>query len=442
MRGLRKYCKLGFILVLILLAIFKISRKNTKPRTQRSVWIQRFVRKVGALRHEEFKPLAYRMRHKYRKHFHHRILPGCAPSNDSKQERISKRHRHGRNEDTVKMYNHGKYIFVKNYATPLLQFECNESITFTTHGEFNFIDNVVPIVERWEGPVTVAIYAPGYDFQEAVRRIHFLRECSSHLVKKLVTFHLFYDELYKTETKIPPPSTLNSIRMSSCKLNISLLPLFGLSEYYLCFSDDFTVHDCVAAPVFGGNLTTFRSLKNLTYPVNVARNFARSSAKTHFVLAADIELYPSLNMIPMFLQMAKRKEALPKHIPRNKSSDDPKVYVPPVFEVASTLPPPDTKSELLKLIKMKKAVPFHVALCSYCHNLPGYNKWLRTKVKPGRVKPSHWTTRKNRFDWEPVFIGTNSDPLYHEELTWEGMRNKMSQVKTRKHIILTVINSV
>ena len=164
------------------------------------------------------------------------------------------------------------------------------------------------------------------------------------------------------------------------------------------------------------------------------------------MLAADIELYPSPNLIPMLLKMVKRKPARLKPIVKTAnttSNNTPKVYVPPVFEVDEALPPPNSKSELLTLLKIKKAVPFHFELCSYCHKLPGYNKWLAAKVVPGQVRPSHWTTRKNRFDWEPVFIGTNADPLYHEELTWEGTRNKMSQVIALKteiylHLRLTM----
>ena len=38
---------------------------------------------------------------------------------------------------------------------------------------------------------------------------------------------------------------------------------------------------------------SYRSLNNLTYPVNVGRNIARQSATSHFVFASDIELYPN-----------------------------------------------------------------------------------------------------------------------------------------------------
>lgn len=30
--------------------------------------------------------------------------------------------------------------------------------------------------------------------------------------------------------------------------------------------------------------------------------------------------------------------------------------------------------------------------------------------------------------WEPVYIGTNQEPLYSEFLSWEGQQDKMTQV--------------
>ena len=29
--------------------------------------------------------------------------------------------------------------------------------------------------------------------------------------------------------------------------------------------------------------------------------------------------------------------------------------------------------------------------------------------------------------WEPIYIGTNQEPLYDERLTWEGRSDKMAQ---------------
>lgn len=47
----------------------------------------------------------------------------------------------------------------------------------------------------------------------------------------------------------------------------------------------------------------YKAQKKLLYPVNVGRNVARETAQTNFMLASDIELYPSPNIIEKFLAM-------------------------------------------------------------------------------------------------------------------------------------------
>ena len=32
--------------------------------------------------------------------------------------------------------------------------------------------------------------------------------------------------------------------------------------------------------------------------------------------------------------------------------------------------------------------------------------------------------------WEPIYIGTNDEPLYDERLSWEGREDKMTQVSS------------
>lgn len=47
----------------------------------------------------------------------------------------------------------------------------------------------------------------------------------------------------------------------------------------------------------------YKNQKKLLYPVNVGRNVAREMAQTYYILASDIELYPSPNIITQFLEM-------------------------------------------------------------------------------------------------------------------------------------------
>jgi beta-1,4-glucuronyltransferase 1 len=55
---------------------------------------------------------------------------------------------------------------------------------------------------------------------------------------------------------------------------------------------------------------TFKATHNLGYPVNVGRNLAREAALTHFVLASDIELYPSPGLVDTFFEMIQRNPKL------------------------------------------------------------------------------------------------------------------------------------
>lgn len=54
----------------------------------------------------------------------------------------------------------------------------------------------------------------------------------------------------------------------------------------------------------------FKNKFEATYPINVGRNLARQAALTHFVLASDIELYPSLGLAEQFLAMVKEDPKL------------------------------------------------------------------------------------------------------------------------------------
>ena len=36
-----------------------------------------------------------------------------------------------------------------------------ESIAYTTHSDATFLENLIPLTERWRGPVSIAIYVPG-----------------------------------------------------------------------------------------------------------------------------------------------------------------------------------------------------------------------------------------------------------------------------------------
>jgi beta-1,4-glucuronyltransferase 1 len=139
----------------------------------------------------------------------------------------------------------------------------------------------IKIFHRWKAPVSIAIYAPGTDFDSAVSIILFLRNCisQSSLVKEHATFHVFMEL-----TLMPKHLEKN----------------FDKTEKsYVC---------PMTEPSFNGS---FKSINNLDYPINTGRNFARESALTRLIFVSDIELYPSTGFVENFMVMiAKDPELL------------------------------------------------------------------------------------------------------------------------------------
>lgn len=160
--------------------------------------------------------------------------------------------------------------------------KCHESITYTTHADYTFLDNLVPLLERWNAPVSIAMHAPGTDFQPTLDSIRYLREClpGSHLVRAYTTFHIYFG------TKHIPKSVPKPHEVFKTGYNCTLPPpYFNVSSGHL-----------------------YKAQKKLLYPVNVGRNIARDSALTHFILASDIELYPNPGLVKKFLEMIARNE--------------------------------------------------------------------------------------------------------------------------------------
>lgn len=86
----------------------------------------------------------------------------------------------------------GDFWVLYNYVKAAEEFNCDATITYTTHGDYTFLDNLPVLVERWQGPVSVALYSPGYDFNATLESIAYLRNCENGLIRTFVSFHVFF----------------------------------------------------------------------------------------------------------------------------------------------------------------------------------------------------------------------------------------------------------
>ncbi|KAF5270296.1 hypothetical protein FQA39_LY08407 [Lamprigera yunnana] len=297
---------------------------------------------------------------------------------------------------SIKEYSN--YWVFYNFISAERIYKCHESITFTTIGDLLHVDNLITTVKRWNGPISVALYAPGDDFYTTLNSIAYLRNCQNSAFKEYVTFHIIMDYDH-----FPPPILLNQ----------TIVPLTEIyNDYFNC---------SLKPPYAEAKLDSlYKKKNNLTFPINIARNVARESAQTHFVLAADIELYPSENIIDTFLNLVFRQQ----HLFQIKSRN---VFVLPIFEVHADIEPPLNKDQLVKLFKNKKAFLFHQNLCLRCHNIPKFKEWINLTINEV-LNVFTSTKRNNKFsDWEPFYIGTNNEPTFETRIHWENGGDKMTQ---------------
>lgn len=268
---------------------------------------------------------------------------------------------------------------------------CSTSVSYTTHGDYRYLDNVAPLVERWQAPISLAIYAPGADFEETVNSIMWLRQCAPEreLIKQWVTFHIYFPVDHVPD-RVYARNSLSNMKLKCSKL----APFVGVSKAAL-----------------------YRTQQQLDYPINMGRNIAKQAALTHYILASDIELYPTPGLVDGFLKMLSTNI----HLARSNAS----VFPLNIFEVEANATVPSTKNELMILLATGKAIPFHTYVCPRCNTAPDLPEWMRQSDGSTTIKV--FSSSKRSSYWDPIYIGTIHDPPYDERLNWEGMSDKMIQ---------------
>ncbi|KAH8403259.1 hypothetical protein KR222_009257, partial [Zaprionus bogoriensis] len=280
--------------------------------------------------------------------------------------------------------------------------DCAESITFTTIGDYTFFGKLATLAERWRAPISIAVYSLGYDVNTTLDAIQYYRKClpASQLIREFVSFHLF----------LPVQHWPDHVK----------LEVFGEIDWPV----DCVAFDEVLSPgLLHAGL--YLAQANMTYPINVGRNVARQAVNTHFILACDIELYPSLGFVEQFLDMVHHNSSILALDP----DSPPRVYPLPVFEIAENARVPDNKTELMDLLSMERAHLFHKKICVECHTIPGFNEWTQTSCNASeKLRVFSVALRQEEFrHWEPSYVSDNKEPMFDERVTWEGQSNKRIQ---------------
>lgn len=322
----------------------------------------------------------------------------------------------------------GQYVTFSNYIRAMKSFNYNSSVTLTTQATIEFMYHTLELCKRWDGPISIAVFTPGAELTIAISLIKFLRTCLpaplSACIQDKVTWHIAYNLAHG-----PPKESLDYPRHL---LDAQNFPLFVQQDLCPKFAGpepedlirQFELELRKKNDLFPKN---YRQQFQLTYPINVLRNTARLAAKTKYLLASDIELYPSKNVVPSFINYMEKHNPVDEYNITSKKF----IFTFPIFEVKSNLSAPRTKSELIDLVRKGDAIFFHKYVCDACQNFPNRLDWLQddSDSDDTELKIFAITQRdRTRSFWEPIFIGTNEDPLYDDRLSWDGRRDKMGQM--------------
>lgn len=89
---------------------------------------------------------------------------------------------------------------------------------------------------------------------------------------------------------------------------------------------------------------------------------------------------------------------------------------------------PNSKTELQNMVKNQTAQLFHQKICRICHQIPKHKEWMEANESSSlNIFTVAKRTNYHRL-WEAFYVGTHSEPIFDERLTWEGQSNKMAQV--------------
>ncbi|XP_036618389.1 beta-1,4-glucuronyltransferase 1 [Trichosurus vulpecula] len=261
-----------------------------------------------------------------------------------------------------------------------------DALLLATHASLSNLGHVGTLLERWAGPLAVAVFAARPDeAQLATVLTYALGALCTQAVRDRLTMHLVCPA--RTEAAVPDPREPGEFaRISSC-------------------TDVFT--SLGARSRSGRN---YALATNVSYPNNLLRNVAREGAG--HALVVDVDMVPSEGLWTGLLELLALGEGRAG-----------RALVVPAFEIRQGVRVPRTKIELMRFLKMGHVRPFYAELCPRCQAPTNYSRWL-TLPPGGPLRPAYRVTWQD--PWEPFYVAGGGVPSYDERFRQYGF-NRISQ---------------
>lgn len=287
-------------------------------------------------------------------------------------------------QNAHKMDSSGQYIVVPNFAKARMKTADGNvtKLSICTQSTVKNLYNLVELLQVWDGPVSVTVFAHGKDVVFAAYAIAYYNSCLKNVTYQ-VSFHIVYPISH-------PPENIESL----------------LKVDHRCEKHKFVKRS--------NSLNYANTL--VPYPHNVLRNVAIYYSETPYIMVTDIDLIPSADLHSGFQKFIHRKA---KVIEQKKV-----VFVVPAFESKSDLVVYN-KSSLLRDWASEQVRTFYETVCLRCQKPTDHERW-RQLPNMGFLDIGYtlnWTD-----PWEPFYIAQKNDlPQYDSRFKQYGF-NRISQV--------------
>ncbi|XP_032660058.1 beta-1,4-glucuronyltransferase 1 [Chelonoidis abingdonii] len=261
-------------------------------------------------------------------------------------------------------------------------------LVLATHTSLSNLHQLQELLGRWQGPVSVALFAPGPAEVRLATLMLYALGALCGPVRQLVSAHLV---CHSGDLAAFPEleDRAEFARLKACGDVFAKLARAGAGRRNYALG------------------------ANASYPNNLLRNVARGAATGHYTLVLDVDMLPSEGLREAFLALAATLGA----------EGPPGVFVVPAFEIRHTRRLPGAKAELLQLYQVGEIRPFYEELCPRCQAPTNYSRWLNLPL--GSSLNIAYTVEW-RDPWEPFYISAISVPPYDERFKQYGF-NRISQ---------------
>lgn len=294
----------------------------------------------------------------------------------------------------------GQYKIQVNFLPSAIQpVKGQHDVTLVTHCTSNHLHYLLDLTKHWKGPISLAVFVPGYDVVTTFTTLLGLNQCDQTF-RDCVTVHLVYPLSH------PPAGNALGPQLKQALSHLEA----NCDEFKTRLDKN---------DIAGEHNWNYANVK-VPYPNNMLRNVGRSSVPhTNYIFVVDVDMMCNGNLYSSFLVLAHRLNLFANSI-------DKRVFVVPAFESMQKLSPSLSKKELLDLWNSGTMQPFYYQACWKCQKHLDYEAWK-----------SYHSSDKNNLQiaysidwqdpWEPFYIAPNHVPLYDERFKQYGF-NRISQV--------------